>query len=127
MPSAIRRPAVHKFGGAALADAGSIRAVVRIVHGLPGSPVVVVSALAGVTDLLLEIIAAAEQGDLDRAVAGANRFRTRHRTVVEGLFPASRRGRHLAAVEAASDELEALARALAVLREATPRIRDHVV
>ncbi len=127
MPSDIGRPSVHKFGGAALADAGSIRAVVRIVHGLPDHPVVVVSALAGVTDLLLGIIADAEQGDADRAVMGTNAFRTRHLTVVEGLFPASRRRRHLAAVDEMSDELEALARALSVLGEATPRIRDHVV
>jgi aspartokinase/homoserine dehydrogenase 1 len=122
-----QRPSVHKFGGAALADAASIRAVTDIVLSRPGLPIVVVSALLGVTDLLLDLIATAEQGRSDRAVRDAAAFRSRHREVVRDLFPAARRRPLLAAVNAASDELEALVAALAVLREASPRIRDHVV
>ncbi len=127
MTSRPRRPAVHKFGGAALADAASIRAVVAIVRTLQDRPVLVVSALFGVTDLLLEVLRRAEQGDGDGAAALITDFRTRHRTVVTGLFPASRRRTLLATVDATATELEALARALAVLREVSPRIRDHVV
>lgn len=127
MPSRARRPSVHKFGGAALADAESIRTVVSIVRELPGSPVVVVSALGGITDLLLGLVATAEAGRLDEALADAATFRERHRRVVTALLPPSRRRSLLGAVRQVSDELEALVRALAVLREASPRVRDHVV
>ena len=50
---------VHKFGGAALANADAIRAVVKILSGTSGERVVVTSALAGVTDILLNIARAA--------------------------------------------------------------------
>ena len=50
---------VHKFGGAALANADAIRAVVNILAGASGERVVVTSALAGVTDILLNIARAA--------------------------------------------------------------------
>jgi aspartokinase len=49
---------VHKFGGASLADARAMRNAVAIVRGKDGSVAVVVSALAGVTDALLEAAAA---------------------------------------------------------------------
>lgn len=127
MPPRAQRPSVHKFGGAALADAASIRAVTEIVLTRPGLPIVVVSALHGITDLLLDLIATAEQGASARAVREAAAFRLRHREVVEALFAPGRRRALLAEVTAASDELEALVAALAVLREASPRIRDHVV
>ncbi|MCA9722638.1 MAG: aspartate kinase, partial [Gemmatimonadetes bacterium] len=127
MPPRAQRPSVHKFGGAALADAASIRAVTEIVLTRPGLPIVVVSALHGITDLLLDLIATAEQGASARAVREAAAFRLRHREVVEALFAPGRRRALLAEVTAASNELEALVAALAVLREASPRIRDHVV
>src|ERR687889_567251 len=53
---------VHKFGGASLDDGAAYRHAVAIVKGRPGAPVVVVSAPAGITDILL--------GLATRAVAG---------------------------------------------------------
>ncbi|MDF1505244.1 hypothetical protein, partial [Roseisolibacter sp. H3M3-2] len=59
MPSARPAPTVHKFGVAALADAGAARLAAAIgaaQRGDPGAPlptVVVVSAMHGVTDTLL--------------------------------------------------------------------------
>src|SRR6185312_8195708 len=44
---------VHKFGGASLADGVAFRRVVEIIAGRQGPRVAVVSAPAGVTDLLL--------------------------------------------------------------------------
>lgn len=46
---------VHKFGGAALADATAIQRVTAIVGGAPGEKVVVASAMFGVTDDLLNL------------------------------------------------------------------------
>lgn len=127
MPPRSQRPTVHKFGGAALADAQAIRGVVEIISGQPRPLVVVVSALHGITDLLTAVIGAAERGELDIVLAGASTFRTRHRSIARDLLPRSRARELLALVDKTSDGLDALARALAVLREASPRIRDHVM
>jgi len=59
---------VLKFGGTSVADAAAIRRVVHIVSGRQGARTVVVSALAGVTDALLEISRRAAH-DVDAALA----------------------------------------------------------
>ena len=71
-------PVVLKFGGAALADGAGIRRVGSILAARGGArPVAVVSAAAGVTELLLQVAAAAVEGrsELDRV-------RVRHRTLL---------------------------------------------
>src|SRR5438552_58782 len=50
-----RAPHIHKFGGASLADAAAIGHAVGIVRAQRPDPlVVVVSAMSGVTDALLD-------------------------------------------------------------------------
>ena len=121
------RPGVHKFGGASLADARAIRHAVTIIRSQPGPVVIVVSALAGVTDMLLRLVDAATRGDAAGALALTATFRQRYHDTVVELLPARRQRESLRYVDAASDDLEELARSLAVLREASARVRDHVV
>jgi aspartokinase/homoserine dehydrogenase 1 len=73
---------VHKFGGAALADLQAFRHAAAIVasHGGP-HPVIVVSAMRGVTDALGEAAASAPP----RARALLATLESRHRTVANGL------------------------------------------
>lgn len=70
---------VHKFGGAALRDGAAIRRAAQVVAG-DRAPCVVVSALAGVTDMLL---AAARAAAADAIEADA--VRIRHRSVLAQL------------------------------------------
>ena len=44
---------VHKFGGSCLRESSDIEKIANIIHNTEGKPVVVVSALWGVTDKLL--------------------------------------------------------------------------
>lgn len=127
MASASTRPGIHKFGGASLADAAAIRGAVAIIRSRPAPRVVVVSALAGVTDLLLGVLSRATAGDAAGALESVAAFRADHRLVVSALLPVNARRPLRDAIDATSDELEALARSLAVLREASPRLRDYVV
>ncbi len=72
---------VLKFGGAALADGHAISRACDLVSRFGGErPIVVVSALMGVTDQLLEAALAASQGRLD-----ARALRIRHSSVVAQL------------------------------------------
>lgn len=127
MPPRPVRPAIHKFGGASLADAAAIRRAVQIILSQRGPLVIVASALAGITDLLLGLVTAAERGDIASLETGVGAFRRRHREVAESLLPAKASREMATAIEAAGDELDALVRALAVLREASPRVSDHVI
>ena len=75
----------HKFGGSSLADAGRIRHVADILLGNRGAPqVVVVSAMQGVTDALIQLAqATATAGPEWRAQHAA--LHQRHREALRGL------------------------------------------
>src|SRR4026209_1842245 len=67
---------VHKFGGAALADADAIRHAARIVAARPAGAVVVASAMRGVTDTLLDMTGLASLGE-SQAVTNSLKERRR--------------------------------------------------
>jgi aspartate kinase len=77
---------VMKFGGTSVEDAVAIRRLCRLVER-PSSlrPVVVVSALAKVTDQLMHAGWAAAAGSLDSAREILQVLRQRHETVARGL------------------------------------------
>lgn len=99
---------VAKFGGTSVADAPAIRRLVEIVRSrLADRPVVVVSALAKVTDALLTLAALACAGDevaLDAAIAA---LLERHAATAHALGPAAE-----SAMPAIADDAAALRREL---------------
>lgn len=99
---------VMKFGGTSVQDADAIERVACIVRTrLPDHPVVVVSALAGVTDLLLDLGRAAVGGHAPAVAAGIETLRVRHLSVVQALdLPADVAG----AVEAEIEEIGSILR-----------------
>jgi aspartate kinase len=77
---------VCKFGGTSVADAEAIQRLVAIAAlREPERPVVVVSALAGVTDTLVTLARAMESGDGEGARALLDGLSRRHETVAAGL------------------------------------------
>lgn len=79
----MKRPVVYKFGGTSVSDAARIQGVARLVCDAEPPPVVVVSALGGVTDQLLRSVAASRAGAGDPRETDA--LRARHREVLEGV------------------------------------------
>jgi aspartokinase/homoserine dehydrogenase 1 len=129
MPRQGRPPHVHKFGGASLADSAAVRRAVEIIQNHRREPtVVVVSAMAGVTDALLGVAQQAESGDERALAALIGQLRTRHVEVARTLLPAGRsRAGMLTHIDEVFQELEALAAGLRRLRELTPRTSDYVI
>lgn len=81
---------VMKFGGTSVEDEPAIRRLLGTVQSrLGGQPVVVVSALAKVTDQLLEAGKAAAQGHLGSALATARDIYVRHEKLVDSLVDGS--------------------------------------
>jgi aspartate kinase len=119
---------VQKFGGTSVADPQAIQRLIQIVRDARSrdgrGPAVVVSAMSGVTDALLGVAAAAGGGRLEDALTRLDQLRERHIAVAEALAPDEAKRALGQQIHAQFDDLTALARALAVLREVSPRTLD---
>ncbi|HJW71334.1 MAG TPA: aspartate kinase [Geothrix sp.] len=116
---------ILKFGGSSVGSAEALRRAAAIVREeLPGGGLVVVSALKGTTDRILEACAAAGRGDLAGAQTHLAALRDHHRDVAAELDL-------LAAVERPwaqlFERLDQLLTGMAMLGEATPRARDSAL
>lgn len=119
---------IWKFGGASLADAAAIRKAASLVAAHPGPLVVVASALAGITDLLLEGARSAAAGDKKAAGRVAAAFLRRHREIVKTLVGTGAVQRHLLArIDAAAREYRDLCAAATLLEHLAPRASDVLV
>jgi len=122
---------VMKFGGTSVQDAAAINRAAAIVSGrMDREPVVVVSAMARVTEALLRVAKEAKGRSVDAALAGINELRERHLTTARALLAQSHES-PLAAVERDVQnqflELENLVRSVATLGELTARSQDAIV
>ena len=119
---------VLKFGGTSVADAAAIRRAAAIVQSRRGrDPIVVVSALAGATNLLLEIAAQAARGQLILALSSVEALRERHLAEAEALLGGGGELHDVVSeMGAMFDELASLAGALSVLGDLTPRSQDAI-
>jgi len=121
---------VMKFGGTSVEDAKAMRRTTAIVRGRRErglSPVVVVSAMAKVTDQLLAAGAAAGRGDKVGALAIAARLRNRHLETAADLLCGERSAGIDKLIRHEFDSLDDLLRGIAAVGELTPRTSDNVV
>ena len=128
---------VMKLGGTSVADRAAIERLMAIVRaqrqadaqqegGDARGPVVVVSALSGVTDRLLGIAAQAGAGDIEGARASLHDLHHRHVTVSEVVTSEPLRSALLGEIAAEFADLERVVSALGVLREVSPRWMDTI-
>jgi aspartate kinase len=120
-----------KFGGTSVEDPAAIARTAAIVAGrlaLGKQPVVVVSAMARVTDQLLRAAASAAAGDRTGALAISSRLRARHRDTAGALVKDVANAATLQnLIEQKFDSLDEILRGLAAILELTPRISDQIV
>jgi len=97
-----------KFGGTSVEDAAAVERVVGIVRAaLEQRPVVVVSAMARVTDALLAAAARAGQDDAAGALADLDAVLARYRDAARRLLPDADRKRYQQTITATRAELAA--------------------
>jgi aspartate kinase len=119
---------VMKFGGTSVEDSAAIRRVARIVRGRSGErPVVVVSAMARVTDQLIWLGDAAATGRLSAALEALVPMRLRHDQAAGRLVAANDYLRLQKDLEREFDLLEALLRDLAAAGTVTPQRKDELL
>lgn len=116
-----------KFGGTSVGDAGRLRAVRDLVQvALPRAPVVVLSAMSGVTNTLFDAARAAERGDEKAVRKWQRELVERHRRAAEELFGGEMPERLAADLRERFDELRILLRGVALLHELSPRSLDAI-
>jgi len=125
-----QRTLVMKFGGTSVGSTQAIKCATEIVkqaHETWPRLVVVTSAMAGVTNLLLDSAASAAQGDTELYTRTAHKFFTSHDAVIQALIPdpAQRSGvQH--EINQLIKEFKNLCQAVSVLGETTPRALDAI-
>src|SRR5215510_2004911 len=118
---------VLKFGGTSVANAENISKVVAIVKDVlkKDKAIIVVSALGGVTDLLLNAAANAAAGDeafKDKLAV----IEQRHLEAVKQLIPVAQQSHYLSLVKKSCNEIEDICNGVFLLRELTPRTKDRI-
>jgi aspartate kinase len=118
---------VMKFGGTSVQDAKAIDRVAQIVQGrLADRPVVVVSAMAKVTDSLLAMGRAAGSGDRKTALKMARTLRERHYDTAGELLGTALFTEFHGDLGADFEDLDELLRGIGAVGEITPRTYDYV-
>lgn len=119
---------VLKFGGSSVANAENIRKVAAIVEqaAKSGPCVVVLSAMQGTTDALIEAGRFAEKGD-DGFLALVAEIAERHREAVTQLFDHHVPDGLEEFVDTAAGELESICEGVYRIRELSPRTLDRIL
>ncbi|HTR82449.1 MAG TPA: aspartate kinase [Bacteroidota bacterium] len=117
-----------KFGGTSVGDIQRLQDVASIVHSyLPQRPVVVASAMAGVTNTLLDTAQLAVQRDLDKVKKNVDAIKEKHHDVANTLLKHA--GRHKELIQRHAllfDELSNLYRGVGLLKELSVRSLDAI-
>lgn len=118
---------VLKFGGTSVANAGNINKVVSVVKDSmeKGKTIVVVSAMGGVTDLLLAAASFAAEGN-EIYKEKLELIEQRHLEAVKELIPVARQSQLLSLVKKSCNEIEDICNGIFLLGELTPRSKDRI-
>ncbi|WP_282056264.1 bifunctional aspartate kinase/homoserine dehydrogenase I [Maribacter luteus] len=118
---------VLKFGGTSVANAQNIALVKNIVSNSESDKnIVVVSALGGVTDLLLNTATLAALQD-DSYKAFVKEIEDRHIETIKTLIPIASQSSVLSMVKSELNTLETLLEGAFLIGEITPKLSDKIV
>ncbi len=117
---------IHKFGGSSLADADCFERVAKLMLATgPGRVGVVVSAMGGMTDALLELVALAKRDDPAYA-ARLEAIGRRYAETVQALLGSDAGRRVLDPWERDAEDIRDVLKAVALVRSAQRRSHDVV-
>jgi aspartokinase/homoserine dehydrogenase 1 len=119
---------VLKFGGSSVKNAENISKVVAIVKDKINidKTVVIVSALGGITDLLLQCCKLASEND-EAYKEKLQEAELRHLQTVKELIPLTQQSSVLSHVKTMCNEIEDICNGIFLLRELSERTKDRVV
>ncbi len=120
---------VIKFGGAALADSYNVsNSIEYIKKVLDRKPVVVVSAIKDVTDLLLDTINQSIKGNHKAVLQNLSSLVSKHTEVANEILKSDKIKEQLSNdFDKAFLELESLFKSIEVLKECSPKATDYIL
>jgi len=116
---------ILKFGGTSVGSAENIKRISEIVLSQQEKIIVVVSALGGVTDLLLNLAQKASSGIKVNGELIA--IRLRHEEIIESLFTAGNGLKTTDSLKPLFDELEKIVQGVSLIGELTPKTLDKIL
>lgn len=124
----MNRPTILKFGGTSVGDADAFRRVTRIVRTQQNArPVVVVSAISGITDALLRCVDLALGGEAQAALSLLEELLGRHVSLARHLLRANRAGEFESKVGDARSEIQELLRKIATGPVSLAALNDKLI
>ena len=119
---------VLKFGGTSVANAENINKIVTILQDRLNNErlIVVVSALGGTTDALLNSVVLASEGN-DEYKLQLKKIETRHLELTKQLIPVAQQSRVLSMVKQYCNEIEDICNGVFLLQEVTSRTKDRIM
>lgn len=118
---------VMKFGGGCLTNAEGFDRVAKIIQSEKSVPFVVVSAISGVTDLLIQSIQNGRENE--KGISGSiESLRKIHRTLADGMIRSAKLNQQFShKLEMTLGRIEKIITGIAYIGEATPAARNHVL
>lgn len=117
---------VLKFGGSSVANAKSLSSVIAIIQQNKSEKiVVVVSALGGITDILLKMLSSAIKGEADHK-STIDTIEQRHLELIKHFIPLEFQSSIISLLKAELNTLESLLEAVSIIGEVTPKINDRI-
>ncbi len=117
---------VLKFGGTSVGSVESLRNVQSIVNNTDDELVVVVSAVGGVTDLLISTAKAAQSGDKNY-IETFNHIIERHKTIIDGLVGEEHHAELYALLQPLFDDLNNIYKGVGLIRDLSSKTMDTIV
>ena len=119
---------VLKFGGSLVANAENINRVVEIIKSDTSTTkkIIVVSALGGITDLLLKTADLAQAND-ELYKSFLQQIESKHLQAVKDLIPVQQQSAVLSLVKKICNEAEDVCNGIFLLRELSERTKDRIV
>ncbi|MDR0394062.1 MAG: bifunctional aspartate kinase/homoserine dehydrogenase I [Tannerella sp.] len=117
---------VLKFGGTSVGSVNSILNVKKIVEAVDEPVIVVVSALGGITDKLLNISKLASNGE-KAYKKEFSEIVARHKSIVEGVIAKSKQAQVMKKVLETLDELENIYRGVFLIKDLSAKTSDTIV
>ncbi|MGA0373637.1 MAG: bifunctional aspartate kinase/homoserine dehydrogenase I [Flavobacteriaceae bacterium] len=117
---------VLKFGGTSVANSESLTNVIKIVKNQRNTIAVVVSALGGVTDLLMEMLSIAQSGQ-EKYKDISSKIEKQHLEIIKKFIPIENQSAIISFLKKHLNELESRLDAINILEEATPKNNAIIV
>ncbi|MFM1878474.1 MAG: hypothetical protein RLZZ241_1340 [Bacteroidota bacterium] len=117
---------VLKFGGSSVASAAAIEKTRKIVAATDTPLIVVVSALGGITDSLIEAAKMAASQDSGYKTQ-LQQIELRHLNAIRELLPPSEQSGLIARIKSALNTLETLLDGAYLIGETTPKLQDKIL